>query len=197
MGYGKSHMLAALVCLLVRVGERVIYLPDCRSMLQDPLDYLRKAFLLAFRDDDRVSASICGCNNYDDLVGVSKQYLPRRLCFIVDQLNALDPEPSGEDNVTNTSKDHFQRFILRASYSHVYISSASANHKSAKYLETRQTDDEKLSLMGGMTKVSVLFQNHFSCPQALDLSWKCPNGGSATPRTSRLSVVLRNDELKT
>ena len=37
MGYGKSHMLAALACLLVKQNERVIYFPDCRSMLESPL----------------------------------------------------------------------------------------------------------------------------------------------------------------
>jgi len=49
-GYGKSHILAALACLLVRTKERVVYLPDCRAMLQEPLGYLRKALLFAFAD---------------------------------------------------------------------------------------------------------------------------------------------------
>jgi hypothetical protein len=42
-GYGKFHILAALACLLVRQKETVVYLPDCRAMLREPLEYLRNA----------------------------------------------------------------------------------------------------------------------------------------------------------
>src|SRR5258705_9920619 len=42
-GLGKSHILAALACLLVRKGTQVVYLPDCRAWLFDPLSYLRNA----------------------------------------------------------------------------------------------------------------------------------------------------------
>lgn len=47
----ESHMLAALACLLTKDGRRVVYLPDCRSMLRGPEWYLRSALLLAFADD--------------------------------------------------------------------------------------------------------------------------------------------------
>jgi hypothetical protein len=49
-GYGKFHILAALACLLVRQKETVVYLPDCRAMLREPLEYLRNALLFAFAD---------------------------------------------------------------------------------------------------------------------------------------------------
>ena len=47
-GLGKSYILAALACLLVRQGARVVYLPDCRAMLLDPLIYLQTALIFAF-----------------------------------------------------------------------------------------------------------------------------------------------------
>jgi hypothetical protein len=65
-GYGKSHMLAALACLLVRQGERVVYLPDCFAMLHDPLEYLQLALLFTIRN---VSSreQICRCETVEAL----------------------------------------------------------------------------------------------------------------------------------
>ena len=40
-GFGKSHIVAALVCLLIKQGRLVVYLPDCKVMLKDRVDYLR------------------------------------------------------------------------------------------------------------------------------------------------------------
>ena len=34
-GYGKSRIVAALACLLVRNNQRVVYIPDCRAMLSN------------------------------------------------------------------------------------------------------------------------------------------------------------------
>src|SRR5256885_2360597 len=50
-GYGKSHLLAALVCYLAAQDERVVYIPDCRSWLLDPLTYVQAAMLFAWADD--------------------------------------------------------------------------------------------------------------------------------------------------
>jgi DNA replication protein DnaC len=47
-GYGKSYILAALACLLVRTGTRVVYIPDCRAWLLNPLSYLRSCHRLRF-----------------------------------------------------------------------------------------------------------------------------------------------------
>ena len=50
-GYGKSHLLAALVCYLAAQDERVVYIPDCRSLLDDPVEYVKTAMLFAWADD--------------------------------------------------------------------------------------------------------------------------------------------------
>jgi hypothetical protein len=55
-GLGKSYILAALACLLVRKGTQVVYLPDCRSWLFDPLRYLRNALVFAFINSKLSSA---------------------------------------------------------------------------------------------------------------------------------------------
>jgi chromosomal replication initiation ATPase DnaA len=37
-GYGKSHLLAALVCYLAAADERVVYIPDCRALLKSAVE---------------------------------------------------------------------------------------------------------------------------------------------------------------
>ena len=50
-GYGKSHILGALACLLVRHGLRVVYFPDCRAALcGNPALHVREILLLTFGD---------------------------------------------------------------------------------------------------------------------------------------------------
>lgn len=34
LGYGKSYLLAAVVCFLIQRGMNVVYLPDCRALLR-------------------------------------------------------------------------------------------------------------------------------------------------------------------
>jgi hypothetical protein len=105
-GYGKSHILAALACLLVRKKELVVYLPDCCAMLREPLKYLRNALLFAFVGLSSFDYRewICECEDIEGLANFCMQYKQGQLCFIIDQLNALDPEPKGEDDVSDDRK---------------------------------------------------------------------------------------------
>jgi hypothetical protein len=182
-GYGKSHMLAALACLLIRQGERVVYLPDCFAMLPDPLKYLQVALLFAIRDASS-REQIDRCETLDALASFCVNYNTGRLCFIVDQLNALDPEPQGRDVFTDRDKSRLLSILRRMSNPHVYISSASANHESARYLQKKETGERKIALLGGMTTVRDLF-----CVAMLSLtlpSRNCLCGGQLP--TSPLSV---------
>ncbi|KAF8431713.1 hypothetical protein BGX38DRAFT_1177614 [Terfezia claveryi] len=46
-GSGKSHILAALTCLLMKKGHRVVYIPDCRALILDLFRYLQFSLILA------------------------------------------------------------------------------------------------------------------------------------------------------
>jgi chromosomal replication initiation ATPase DnaA len=50
-GYGKFHLLAALVCYLAAADERIVYIPGCRAMLNSPVRYIQAAMLFAWADD--------------------------------------------------------------------------------------------------------------------------------------------------
>jgi ABC-type cobalamin transport system ATPase subunit len=53
MGHGKSHLLAALVCFLIKEGKCVIYIPDCAALVMKPIVTLRAALLLRVLPCDR------------------------------------------------------------------------------------------------------------------------------------------------
>jgi len=159
-GYGKSHILVALACLLVCGGERVVYIPDCRLMLQQPLAYLQAAFLFAFADPESSAQPevVLRCETVEDLVTFSRQYKETgRLCFVIDQLNAFEPEPQVQDVVTNETKSNLRHLLLDMTLGYVEISSASANSRSAQYMEAKDTGDHKISLLGGLTNVRIPF----------------------------------------
>jgi len=152
-GGGKSYILAALACLLVRTGTPVVYIPDCRAMLLDPLNYLKMAILFAFVNSKPSCEEILDCQNLKSLTNFCIRY--HQLCFIVDQLNALDPEPMGQDKIPNEDKSSLRRLLLQISAKHILITSASANHKTFQYMAWKDTGERKIPLMGGMTSVRV------------------------------------------
>src|SRR5205085_9980211 len=85
-GSGKSHILAALACLLIRQGKRVVYVPDCGTLVDNFMTAMRTAFCFAFPDDYETIVSFL---TVDELVRFSQALLHNRFYIIVDQLNAL------------------------------------------------------------------------------------------------------------
>jgi len=154
-GLGKSHILAALACLLVRKGTQVVYLPDCRAWLFDPLRYLKNALVFAFvNSKPSFREEILDCENLESLANFCARYRNTgQLCFIVDQLNALDPEVMAQDVVSNTERDSLRMLLHRMSSRHILISSASTNHKTFQHMVKRDTGEKKVPLMEGMTSV--------------------------------------------
>ena len=71
------------------------------------------------------------------------------------QQNALDPEPLARDNVPDSAKVELMtlQVLQRLTDGHIEITSASANHKTFMYMAAKDTDEQKVPLMGGMSKV--------------------------------------------
>lgn len=159
MGYGKSHILAALACLLIRTGHRIVYLPDCRAMLGEPLSYVQRALRLALwkPEDTNALKKVLECKSFEELITICEPI--ENLCFMIDQENALDSEPSTADNVSNEDKAELQKCLRRICFMKISITSASANHKSARYMRQKQTDDVKIALLGGLSNVWSLDLN--------------------------------------
>lgn len=156
-GYGKSHILAALACLLVSQGKRVVFLPDCRAMARDFVRHITKALLLTFGDSPKHQEQIVGLRKEEDFKLFLDGYEQSegKLYFIVDQLNALEVEKEGRDRTSNATKEHISHWLDAFTACHCRVQSASPNYQTFYYLEKRQTNDRKIAAQGGFSKVSI------------------------------------------
>lgn len=158
-GYGKSHILLALTCLLVRYGHHVVYLPDCRAMLRAPVSYLRKALLFAFAD--RASSMYCArihhCETFEALAKVCSQYRQAvgPLCFVVDQIDAFNPEPVDGTDEIKFKYEVRANLALVIGLAHFEIASSMANHKSS--MRMPDVVHENIALLGGLTTVYLFY----------------------------------------
>ena len=91
-GYGKSHLLAALVCYLTAQGERVIYIPDCRECVRSPVEYVQAAMLFTWADNKAIQDEII---TLDTQKKIEKFFdCHPNLTFFIDQMNGFE----GQDN---------------------------------------------------------------------------------------------------
>jgi energy-coupling factor transporter ATP-binding protein EcfA2 len=147
-GFGKSHIVAALVCLLIKQGRLVLYLPDCKVMLQDRVDYLRAALRLTFHGDEGVQRELLEA---DEKGLLDRCKWTKDLVFVVDQLNALDISPGGDD--LQDKKSDCCDLINSASFGHLIIQAASANNQTSQKVGDQQVRQIVLKWFGGFPKV--------------------------------------------
>jgi hypothetical protein len=150
VGYGKSHILAAIACLLLRYGKRVAYLPDCRELAADPIDYIKSALFLTYVDDDAKINKIDACKNFDQIIEFCGP-LSQPLYFIVDQMNALDDR--SYTGISQEKKQYVKSNIDKLCSKQFYIKSSSANNSSVLLLRQKQTNEVKITLYGGLDEV--------------------------------------------
>jgi hypothetical protein len=151
IGYGKSHLLAALVCYLIAAGKRVVYIPDCGACAWDPVAYFRAAMLLAWGapDDSVIRESIMALNAMDAISEFFKEQ--SNILFIIDQVNILDP--GGTDDLSDERKSKIYEWIRKCVAKHKYIFSASPNNRN-RGLKGKQTGARQLLVYGGFSTVS-------------------------------------------
>ena len=155
MGYGKSHLLACLACLLIKEGETVVYLPDCRAMLWGVVPYVKAAMLLTFGDGGDMQEEVQQLSSMEDIQNFFEKRSPEDIFFIIDQWNALELEKDiSRDNVSNDQKSRAQQFLDMISATHRRIWSASANYLTFRYMEQKQRNEITIYVQGGLTKVS-------------------------------------------
>jgi len=163
MGYGKSHILAALACLLYRQGKVVVFIPDVRTLLLAPLPYITTALLCTFAGPSfkEERKRIRACKSMDDIS--SFYYGIRSFPYlIVDQIDAFEYSGPNTDSVPRGMKDACRIFINGLSVGSFTITSASANYQIAMHLKKKQTNEIKLSMMGGMSTVGSRIYHSYS-----------------------------------
>jgi len=120
---------------------------------------MQSAFLCAFVDPS-LSAErdrIRHFTSMDDVLGFCRSQGDPRLYFIVDQINALEHEDVNTDTIQNDRKDALATYLQKIYLGHYSITSASANYRTALHMGRKQTGELKMSMMGGMSEVSLLF----------------------------------------
>ena len=138
-GYGKSHLLAALVCYLISRNQRVVYLHDCRECLRNPVGYMRAAMLFAWGDDTNIQERIIPLDTMDSICN----FLNARedFIFIIDQLNVLDQGLENCDSNRNRSIEVSQWLtICRADRKTVL--STSANYQAYIQRSVKENTEE-------------------------------------------------------
>lgn len=153
-GTGKSHLLAALVCHLVRDKKRVIYLPDCHYLLKDAREGFRSALLFAFYNDHFSRQTIENALSVDELVGFVRKQPRSSLYLIVDQRNALEvgPDSDGPD-LDKAIKYRAWEWLRFMSAPSLYIFNYVATKRSDRDASLKQRNIKTIRLHEGMTKV--------------------------------------------
>ena len=154
-GYGKSHMLAALACLLIKQQKGVVYLPDCRAMLSGFVPYIKVALLLTFGDSPKRQQMVEALKTEKDIeIFLYNHARLERLYFIVDHINALEPTAADQDKRSNHKKSHVASWLGKFSFGHCLIESASPSYRNFRYLKQDQTNAIKIVTQGGLSKAS-------------------------------------------
>jgi hypothetical protein len=148
-GYGKSHLLAALVCYLAARGERVVYIPDCRAMLKNPVEYFRAAMLFAWANDNPTQREIMTLDTQKEIEDFFSS--TEGVIFVIDQMNAL--------KTSNTSTEAKKRTVLynwiqRFTAGHKSVFSSSANYDEYHDQKREQTSNLVVRAYGGLDRVS-------------------------------------------
>ena len=156
IGFGKSHVLAALACYLIQSSYRVIYIPDSRACYQDSKLLLREAMALAWADHPATVSMIESLETLDQI----SEFLRRAVrtqkqptFFLVDQMNALQlPSSSGEDT---REIEALHVFFKKCTPVCKCIFSTSANNHTYLQLDTKQANILRVNAYGGMAKVTI------------------------------------------
>ena len=154
-----------MTCLLIRKGRKVVYLPDCKMMLHDPVDYVRSALLLTYAKQPVVQAEVSRLTTVEEVISFCKER--RDLTYIIDQFNALEQDMKKDDAETLQKKSTARRLIDRATFDRALVKAASANNFTARVIHDKQLNMNIQTLFGGMTQVSL----RGKAPN--NAQWKC------------------------
>ena len=157
LGYGKSYIMAALACLLIKNGERVVFLPNCRALLNIGFgNYVTLALLLCFGDSLVEQREIYCCEGDPGrLIKLCNKLSIKgvKLYFVVDQYNAFDLAADNEDYIGNEQKVRAKDWLQQIAYVHHIVKSATANYKEPRYMAEKQKEEVVITVYGGLTEV--------------------------------------------
>jgi len=146
-GYGKSHLLAALVCYLAAQDETIVYIPDCRALIENPVQYVRAAMLFAWADDITIQ-KILTLNTLEEIENFFAS--KKNVIFVIDQMNALKTDGPMEKERRQRLSEWIKCFTFR----HKKVYSSSANNTDYHKQAQNENQHSLLPVYGGLTEVS-------------------------------------------
>jgi hypothetical protein len=160
-GYGKSHLLAAFVCCLAATEQKVVYIPDCRYFLKDPVRHIILAMLFAWADNESKQQNIMELETPEDVYRFVVEQ--DHVIFVIDQLNALEKKEN-DDPPTVNKKAEVRTWLQSLVVAHKAILSSSANNHSILKEASKEPSESYSEIMycyGGLTRVSLRSNNSF------------------------------------
>jgi hypothetical protein len=152
-GYGKSHLLAVLVCYLAAQGERVVYIPDCQEWLRNPVEYIKKAMLFAWADDITTQEEIEALTTKAEIEAFFEHQ--ENVIVVGDQLNALTESDDADDaNEATEERWKLYRWLMRFTYDHTAVISSYASYRDFLESSETQTSNRVVRVYGGLEMVS-------------------------------------------
>ena len=143
-GYGKSHLLAALVCYLIAQDERVIYIPDCQALLQSPARYVQGVMLFTWADDITTQKKIMTLDTEEKIQNFFESQ--RNIIIFIDRKDAL--------NGPTKQAKRVKSWLTCLASGHKKVFSSSPNY--TDYHEEIHKEDlsEVVDVYGGLERVS-------------------------------------------
>jgi len=156
-GYGKSHLLAATVCVLAATETKVVYIPDCREFIQEPVRYMITAMLFAWVDDESKQQDIMALKTQEDIYKFFRG--KKDVVFVIDQLNFLQKQDQNDKFADK--KLQLYNWLINLKASHKAILSSSANNHTFVEEATKQSSTVMMYTYGGLTEVSLRSNSSF------------------------------------
>ena len=141
-GYGKSHILAAIVVWRIMKGKRVVYIPLARSMAKSPFDYLRDSLIMAFAEDDDKLDQIDLCSDINSLVTWAWS---ESFELYVDQFNSLEES----SKISEKEKEVCRSLLARLSAKRLYVRGLSANNQTVIDYANTERAERDIVFLGG------------------------------------------------
>jgi hypothetical protein len=133
---------AATRSAVLQRQRRVVFVPDCKQLVEAGADYMRKALMLAYADDAGLCQQLAEIAVADPIVTgpqLLSQFLEDRssedqLTFIVDQFNELDlPSSTLAAQVDGQSRNEWRTFFAAQGQHHYLVKGASPNATNAVF----------------------------------------------------------------
>ena len=162
-GYGKSHIIAAVVVKLMQESSRrIVFLPHARDLARAPASYLKEALLLAFARDEEKLKEVAVLKTVQELSEwASEQFF----MLFVDQMNSI------EDDWKMAEEDkRFTRNLIKTlfGYAELTVYGFSANNQTMVHQQVTQRSERDVRLFGGFSEVRIASALHISF---LNIKW--------------------------